>query len=174
MLASVLAMALVVFLMFRPIDEVPPPVVPEAAASFDRKLAGLMAGPGGTGEVAFAEQELNAKLAQTLTSAPSASPLKSIFVRLRPENRMTAVGLAEVMGRPVGGIAELRLVSEGGVSVTIESARIGALPLPVGLFTQFVFPMMQSAGISPPTPSAMPATIKSARTDGANLILSGR
>ena len=174
-LGSLAALAFAGFLALQPVGEAPAPVSVEAAAAFDQKLGGVIGAQVRSGSpVAFSEEEVNSKLAQTLAGAPAASPLKRLFVRLRPENRVTAVAFGAVMGRPVEGLADLQLSNAEGVTVNIESARIGLLPLPVGLFTEVFLPMMRSAGVALPATSAVPASVRSARIEGTNIIVTPR
>lgn len=176
MLVMFAATGLVVFLALQPVSEAPPTVSTAAAARFESKFTGGLTRPASELETTISEEEANSKLAATLGELSQNTPLRNVFVRFRPENRVTGVVLAEVFGRPVGGMATFRLasVTPGGSGFAWEDAQIGALPLPVGIVTGVIFPWLEQNGLTPPTPSIVPASIGSMRIEGQNLILTGK
>lgn len=163
----------IVLLALQPPGELPPSFAPDAAARFDSKAAALAAASSGAA-VAFAEEEINAKLASMLAPATAPGVLRAVFVRFRPENRMAAVVLLDIFGRTVGGSATLRFGPppdhpETGTAFAWEDARIGALPLPVGLVTDMALPWLGQYGVALPGSDLLPASGYAFRVDGANL-----
>lgn len=170
--AIVGALAYGVGLATRPAAVEPPAPSPEAGASFDRKLFGLIAAQAGSNvEATFSEEELNAKVAQSVAAIPLPVPVRTIYLRLRPDQRITIVGVVQVLGRDLAVVTDLRLVSDQGVSLEMERARLGELPLPVGLFTAVVVPILDGFGLPFFSLAAFGNGLQSAWIDGPNLTL---
>src|SRR5437762_832641 len=132
-LVPLVALAIAGFLAIQPLNEPPPVIAAEASARFDSKAATL-ASPSAAATVSFGEDEVNAKLAASTALLSNVGIVRSVFVRFRPENRVRGIVLADVFGRPVGGVATFRVGSTGDgqeSGIAWEDARIGALPIPI-------------------------------------------
>jgi hypothetical protein len=121
-------------LMFRRPGGTPPANDPEAASSFDRKLAELAAARerGGASEVRLNETEVNSKVQQILAGAPAsgAASLSGVSVHLdrdRLECLLTIHTLGIDMYITLGGKPK---VEDHRLELDLSEVKLGSMPAP--------------------------------------------
>jgi hypothetical protein len=127
-------------------------VSPEAAESFDRKIAQFDRTPvaGGARQLVLTESEVTSKLAQVLSTSTEAPPVRNLQVRLDP-------GVIEATGRVDFGFGQPEMlvrsqlaVNNGVVEGRIERIALAGLPVPQGVQNQIIAAVLGAAGVTAP------------------------
>jgi uncharacterized protein YpmS len=153
-----------------------PPVVssPQAAKSFDEKIAQVgQAGPQGVPqEVHITEAELNSKLQESLQGAPTApgpAALESASIHLEGD-RMIGTFTVKVSGKDLyltlGGT--LGAVN-GQLQFTPTEVKVGSLPLPVSAVESTLREKLDSPGMHDRL--KLPDSIKDIRIENGDLVV---
>lgn len=149
----------------------PPPISAEAAASFDQKLALLLASPAGT-QIPITETELNSRLAKTM-SAASAGPagVQRLQIVLKDQGSVDAIALVALMDKPIWVTTRLGVSGDNGkLDIKIEALKLGALPIPTAMAGRILTPVKDLLGASSLQAAGLPDGIQSVKIQQGQLV----
>jgi len=162
-----------ILLMLRKPSLSPIVTSPEAAKSFDEKIAQLEQPrqPGGSEEVRITESELNSKLQESMQGPSAAGPatLESASIHLE-DDRLIGVFTVKVSGKDlyltVGGTLG---AVDGQVRFTPTEMKLGSLPVPLSAVESTLKEKLDSPEMREHL--KLPESVKDVRIDNGELVL---